>query len=190
MRKVILLMHVSLDGFVARADGDLSWVQHDEKITAYVDDLIKTTDTALYGRTTYQMMESYWTTVPSNPASQKREIEHAYWVENVAKVVFSRTLERADWNNTTLVKDNIEAEISSLKKLPGKSLMIFGSPKLTHSLMELDLIDEYRINLNPVVLGTGIPLFTSSAKPVNLKLVESQNFDCGVVALGYKRIKS
>jgi dihydrofolate reductase len=190
MRKVVLLMHVSLDGFVARTDGDLSWIHIDGEINPYVDDLIKASDTALYGRTTYQMMKSYWPTVPSNPSSQKREIEHANWVENVAKVVFSRTLERADWNNATLVRDNIESEISSLKKLPGKNLMVFGSPKLTHSLMELDLIDEYRMTLNPVVLGTGIPLFTSSVKPVNLKLLESKNFSSGVIALGYERIKS
>lgn len=190
MRKVVAFMHVSLDGFVGRTNGELNWVRIDEEINPYVDQLIRTADTALYGRTTYQMMHSYWPTVPTDPSSGQREIEHAHWVERVAKIVFSTTLERADWNNTTLVKDHISEEIKKLKAVPGKDLMIFGSPRLTHSFMALDLIDEYRLTVNPVVLGSGIPLFAGQIKPVNLRLLESRAFRSGVVALGYEVLRS
>jgi dihydrofolate reductase len=190
MRKVIAFMHVSLDGFVAGTNGELGWVSHGEDIQQYVDQLISTTDTALYGRTTYQMMHGYWTTVPANPASRPRDVAHANWVENVTKIVFSRSLEHADWNNTTLVKDHIPQTIATLKTQPGKSLMIFGSPRLTHSFMEFDLIDEYRLTINPVILGTGIPLFTSATKPNSLKLLETQTFESGVIAVVYERIKT
>ena len=187
MRKVISLMHSSLDGFVATPEGGLEWGRIDDEITTYVDRLISTADTALYGRVTYQMMESYWPTVPANPSSTGRERDHAHWVEHVSKIVFSRSLERVEWNNSRLVKDHIAEEISRLKGLPGKHLMIFGSPSLTHTFMEMDLIDEYRITVNPVVLGRGIPMFTDDAKPVKLRLLETKSFQSGVVALGYER---
>lgn len=190
MRKVIAFMHVSLDGFVAGTNGELNWVSHGEDITQYVDQLIGTTDTAMYGRNTYQLMHSYWPTVLANPESLSRDVAHANWVENVSKIVFSRSLEKADWNNTTLVKDHIPQTIANLKAQPGKSLMIFGSPRLTHSFMELDLIDEYRLTINPVILGTGIPLFTSATKPNSLKLLETQTFESGVIAVVYERIKT
>jgi dihydrofolate reductase len=190
MRKVIAFMHVSLDGFVAGTNGELGWVSHGEDIKQYVDQLIGTTDTAMYGRTTYQMMHSYWPTVSANPASLARDVAHANWVENVTKIVFSRSLDHTDWNNTTLVKDQIPQTIANLKTQAGKSLMIFGSPRLTHSFMELDLIDEYRLTINPVILGTGIPLFTNTAKPNSLKLLETQTFESGVIAVVYERIKA
>lgn len=145
-------------------------------------------DTALYGRVTYQMMESYWPAVPANLSSTAHELHHARRVEQVSKVVFSRSLERVEWNNSRLVNENIAEEISRLKRAPGKDAMIFGSPSLTHTFMQLDLIDEYRITLNPVVLGGGIPMFTGDVKPVKLRLLETRAFKTGVVALRYERV--
>jgi dihydrofolate reductase len=187
MRKVISLMHSSLDGFVGTLDGGLESFRIDDEITTYVDQLISTADTALYGRVTYQMMEGYWPTVPANPDATRHERDHANWVEHASKIVFSRSLAQVTWNNSRIVKDHIVEEISRLKSLPGKHLMIFGSPRLTHTFMELDLIDEYRITVNPVVLGRGIPMFTDDAKPAKLKLLETKSFQSGVVALGYER---
>lgn len=159
IRKVISLMHISLDGFTAGPNGELEWARVDEETYAYVADLLRTVDTALYGRITYHMMEGYWPTVPADPSSTQAERQHAHWVENVQKIVFSKTLERVTWNNTRLVKENIAEEISRLKHLPGKDMMIFGSPRLTHTFIRLGLIDEYRLTINPVVLGKGVPLF-------------------------------
>lgn len=187
MRTVISLMHVSLDGFTAGPNGELDWAIVDEEAYKDVADLLRTVDTALYGRVTYQMMEGYWPTVPANPASTKDELQHAHWVENIDKIVFSRTLETVEWNNTRLVRENTADEIVRLKQQPGKDLMIFGSPSIVHTLARQGLIDEYRINVNPVVLGGGIPLFKDLKERMHLKLLGSRVFQSGVIGLHYRK---
>ena len=189
MRKVVLLMHMSLDGFTTGPNGELDWAIVDEEMEPYVDDLLKTVDTALYGRVTYHMMEGYWPTVPENPSSTKHEIDHARWVDNVSKIVFSKTLSKVEWQNTRLVKDNIAEEVSLLKHEPGGDMMIFGSPSIAQTLMQSGLIDEYRINVNPVVLGDGIPLFKDMKGAIPLKLVDARTFHSGVVGLHYQADK-
>ena len=189
MRKVIAFMHVSLDGFTTGPNGELEWAIVDEEVNIYVDSLFKTVDTALYGRVTYLGMQSYWPTVLTDPSAPPRDIEHARWVENVTKIVFSTTLEKVTWRNTRLVKDHIAEEISQLKQQPGGDMMIFGSPGLTHTFIHLGLIDEYRINVNPIVLGGGIPLFKGIKKTMPLKLLAAKAFQSGVVGLHYQTIK-
>lgn len=186
MRKVVLLMHVSLDGFVADTNGGMDWIQHDTEIFQYVTDKMEDVDAAIYGRTTYGMMEGYWPTVPSDPNASDLDRHHAAWVEEVQKIVFSTTLEKVTWNNTTLINGNTAAAVAKLKQQPGKNLMIFGSPRLTHSFMELGLIDEYLINVNPVLLGTGIPLFKDVQQKTNLQLLSTVTFKTGVVGLHYE----
>jgi dihydrofolate reductase len=189
MRKVIAFMHVSLDGFTTGPNGELEWAIVDEELNPYVDKLFRNVDTALYGRVTYQLMESYWPTVLTDPNAPPRDLSHARWVDNVSKIVFSRTLSHAEWKNTRLIKDQIAEEIESLKRQPGLDLMIFGSPSLTHTFMHLGLIDEYRIFLNPIVLGGGIPLFQGFSDWTKLKLLEATTFQAGVVGLHYQTIK-
>ncbi len=187
-RKVISLMHASLDGFTAGPNGELEWAIVDEESYKDVANLLTTVDTALYGRVTYRMMESYWPTVPANPASTEADIHHAHWVENVHKIVFSRTLETVTWNNTRLVKERIADEIARLKQQPGKDMMIFGSPSIVHALTQHGVIDEYRIYLNPIVLGGGIPLFKDVNEGIALELLEARPFRSGVVGLYYRRV--
>ncbi len=186
-KSVIAFMHVSLDGFVANRRGEMDWITIDDEIFKDAIELSDLADTALFGRVTYQMMESYWPTVLSNDSSTRLELQHARWMENISKIVVSSTLEKANWNNTRLIKDHIAREILELKHRPGRNIMIFGSPGLTHSLMEWGLVDEYRININPVVLRGGIPLFSVPAR-INLKLLATKNFKSGVVGLHYKTI--
>jgi len=188
VRKVISLMHVSLDGFTAGPNGELEWAIVDEEGYKDVADLLTTVDTALYGRTTYQMMEGYWPSVPANPSSTADELHHAHWVENVDKIVFSRTLDSVTWNNTRLVKENIAAEIEKLKHLPGEDMMIFGSPSIVHTLTQHGVIDEYRINLNPIVLGDGIPLFKDIKGSIALELLQARTYRSGVVGLHYRKV--
>lgn len=188
MRKVISLMHVSLDGFTAGPNGELEWAIVDEEGYKDVADLLTTVDTALYGRITYQMMEGYWPSVPANPASTADELHHAHWVENVHKIVFSRTLERVTWNNTRLVKEHIAAEIARLKHLAGGDMMIFGSPSIVHTLTQHGVIDEYQIHLNPIVLGDGIPLFKDIKGSIALELLRSRTYHSGVVGLHYRKV--
>ena len=140
----------------------------------------------MYGRITYEMMHSYWPTVPSNPESSPRDLAHAAWVENIPKVVVSRLLDRADWTNTTLIRENIEDQIGQLKRQPGGDLMIFGSPRLIHLLARLNLVDEYLMYVNPVTLGGGVPLFEAGMNETKLGLLETKRFDAGVVALRYE----
>src|ERR1700752_722404 len=126
MRNVVLFMHVSLDGFAAGPNGELDWISYDEELEKYAEGIVSTVGVALYGRVTYWMMESYWPSVPANPASTEHDIDHAHWIENIPKIVFSKTLEKVEWNNTRLIKDNIAEEIQKLKQQPGKDLVIFG----------------------------------------------------------------
>jgi dihydrofolate reductase len=186
MRNVVVFMHISLDGFAAGPNGELDWMSYDEELEKYAEGIVSTVGTALYGRVTYQMMESYWPTVPADPSSTKHALEHAEWVENIDKVVFSKTLDEVHWNNTTLIKDNIADEVSKLKQQPGKDLVIFGSPGLARSLMQQGLIDEYRLTVNPVVLGSGASLFSDITNKIKLKLLESKTLASGVVALHYQ----
>jgi dihydrofolate reductase len=186
-RKVILLIHISLDGFVAGPNGETDWITIDDEIFKDANGLANTADVALYGRATFQMMESYWPTVLTNSNSTPAELEHAIWMEAVKKIVFSTTLESVEWNNTRLIKGNMGEEMISLKQQPGRNIIIFGSPCLAHSLMERGLIDHFRINVNPVVLGEGIPLFKNADERIHLRLLQSKTFDSGVVGLLYER---
>ncbi len=190
MRNVVLFMHISLDGFAAGPNGELDWISYDEELEKYAEEIVSTVGAALYGRVTYQMMESYWPTVLTNPSATQHELDHARWVENIPKIVFSRSLETVTWNNTRLIKTNIAEEIAELKQQPGKDLVIFGSPGLSQTLMQLGLIDAYRLTVNPVILGSGISVFNSFKDHVKLKLLESRTLSSGVLGLHYETQRS
>ncbi len=188
MRKVISFIHVSLDGFVTGPAEEMNWIIMDDEIFQDAIDLTATADTALYGRVTYQMMESYWPTVLANPVSTQLELDHAQWIEDIHKIVFSKTMDEPRWSNTRLIKENISGEMIKLKEQPGGNMLIFGSPRLTHSFMQWNLIDEYRVNVNPVILGKGVPLFKNIDCKVNLQLSSAKKFNAGVIGLHYKTI--
>ena len=181
-RKLISLMHVSLDGFCAGPKGEMNWISLNETIFEDVETLVQRSGGAVYGRTTYGMMRGYWPTVATRPDSSPRELRHAQWVESIEKHTFSRTLESSDWNNVHLHKD--AKAVLDLKQKPGGDLLIFGSPGLAHAFLALDAIDEFWINLNPMLLGQGVPYLDAAVK-TKLKLVESRTFDNGVVRLNY-----
>jgi len=188
MRKLVLFMHVSLDGFAADANSGLGWIAYDGELQQYADAIVATVGSPVYGRNTYELMAGYWPAVLENKEANAHDKAHARWVEDVPKVVFSKTMKKADWNNTVVIHDNIAVEINKLKQQPGKDLVIFGSPGLAHSLMELDLIDEYQLTLNPVLLGKGIPAFEHIKNKTNLRLIKSTLLKSGVVGLHYVRV--
>lgn len=189
MRKLVLFMHLSLDGFAADPDRGLRFLSYDMELQEYADEVIKTVGSPLYGRTTYQLMESYWPAFLKDPKAEGHDLEHAQWVEKVPKIVFSKTLKDVTWNNTRLIKENIAEEIKKLKEQPGKDLVIFGSPGLATSLMNLGLIDEYQLTIHPVILGKGISVFTDNSTKRPLKLLNSKTLTSGVLALHYATVR-
>lgn len=193
MRKVIAMIHLSLDGFAAGPNDELDWISYDDELEQYAHSMHALTDAVIWGRRTYQGMAGYWLTVPGNPDSTPAEREHARYLENATKIVVSRTLDRVEWNdaqNTVLIKDNIADEIGKIKQQPGKDIWFLGSVALAQTFMQLDLIDEYRININPTVLGRGKPLFAGVTREFPLKLLEARTFASGVVALRYEPVRS
>src|SRR6188508_3681163 len=127
MRKIISFIHISLDGFVAGPNGEIDWVKVDEEIFDHVGKRISQGDTALYGRVTYQLMESYWPTAADQPTATKHDIEHSKWYKNVHKVVLSKTMKGAELTNTTIISDNLTDRINEIKQKPGNEILLFGS---------------------------------------------------------------
>lgn len=189
MRNVISLTHLSLDGFAAGPNDELDWISYDDELEQYAHSLHATTDAVIWGRRTYEGMASYWLAVPGNPESTAAELAHARWLADATKIVVSRTLDRVEWGdaqNTMLIKDNIADEIKKIKQQPGKDIWFLGSVALAQTFMQLDLIDEYRININPTVLGRGKPLFSGVTRNFPLTLLEATTLKSGVVALRYE----
>lgn len=187
MRKIVLFMHVSLDGFVAGPGGEMDWIHVDEDIFDYAAQRTNEADMALYGRVTYQMMENYWPTAADQPAATKHDIEHSRWYSQVSKVVLSRSMQGQHLKNTTIISDGLEENIDAIRQQVGGEIIIFGSPGASHSLMQLGLIDDYWLFVNPVLLGKGIPLFSNIDTVTKLKLVKVHAFSSGVVCLHYEK---
>lgn len=186
MRKIISFMHISLDGFVAGPNGEMDWIKVDEEIFDYVGKRISEGDTALYGRVTYQMMESYWPSAGDEPTATRHDIEHSKWYNKVHKVVLSKTMKGTNLTNTEIISDNLSNRINEIKQEPGNEILLFGSPTATHSLIQKNLIDGYWLFVNPIILGQGIPLFADIKEKIKLKLLPAtRQFSCGVTELNY-----
>jgi dihydrofolate reductase len=181
MRKVFLFDMVTLDGFFEGPDQDISWHNVDDEFNEFAMNQLSEVDTLLFGRVTYQGMASYW---PTEFAINNDPII-AGLMNSLPKVVFSKTLDSVAWNNSRIVKENVAEEILKLKEQSGKDIAIFGSSDLAVTLVEQGLIDEYRIMVNPVVLGDGKPLLKGINDRLNLKLLNSKTFDSGNVLLYY-----
>ncbi len=187
MRKIISFMHISLDGFVAGPNGEMDWIKVDQEVFDYVGKRISQGDTSLYGRVTYQMMESYWPTAADKPNATQHDIAHSKWYSKVHKVVLSNTMENTGLANTTIISNNLTDRINQIKQQAGADILLFGSPTATHSLIQQNLIDGYWLFVNPVILGHGIPLFTNIKDKIKLKLLPAtRQFTCGVTELNYE----
>ena len=183
MRKLIATMNMTLDGFC-----DHTAMIADDEIHEHYNELLSNAGILLYGRITYQLMESYWPTVVKNPTGNKPTDEFAVLIDNISKIVYSRTLKNVDWKNTTLKKKIVNEEVLELKQQAGKNIFA-GSPSLIVALAKLDLIDEYQLAIQPTILGTGLPLFKNIKDRINLKLIKTKTFGCGAVAHYYESIK-
>lgn len=180
-------MHTSLDGFVAGPEGELNWAKVDEELFDFVATMTDKADTALYGRVTYEMMQSYWPDAGNKPNASKHDKEHAAWYNKVSKVVLSKTMSEQGLTNTRVIGEQLAGKINDIKKEAGKNILIFGSPAASHALLSLGLIDEFWLFVNPVLIGQGTPLFKGISEITKLNLIESKTFASGVIALHYEK---
>ena len=186
MRRLILSMMMSIDGFIEGPNRDLDWHLVDDELHTYINDLARGLGAFLYGRRTYELMVDYWPTADRRPSSPAYEVEFARIWKDTPKIVFSTTLGEVQWN-TTLIRENVAEEVTRLKGQPGGSLMLYGGAAMASMFMRLGFIDEYQLYLHPVVLGSGTPLFPTLDGGIKLKLVEARTFRTGVVLLRYQR---
>jgi len=180
MRKLIAAMNMTLDGFC-----DHTAMIADDEIHQHYSELLGSAGILLYGRITYQLME-YWPTLIKNPYGNKSMDEFAVIMDNIPKVVFSHTLKSVEWKTARLAKRDLKEEVLELRQQPGKDILV-GSPSLIVALSQLDLIDEYQLGVQPIVLGSGLPLFKNIRDRIDLKLLKTKSFGCGAVMLYYER---
>ena len=182
MRKVIFFNLTSLDGYFEGPDRDINWHNVDEEFNEFAIQQTGEFGALLFGRVTYELMASYWPT----EAAKRDDPMIARLMNSLPKIVFSKTLEKVEWENTKLVKDNFVEEVLKLKQQPGRDIAIFGSSDLAVTFIEHNLIDEFRIMVNPVVLGEGKTLFSGIKSKLNLKLIKTRTFQSGNVLLYYE----
>jgi len=185
MRKVMVFNMVSLDGFFVDGQGDMSWAhQNDEEWNAFVSQNAGGSGVLLFGRVTYEMMASYW---PS-PLALQNSPTVAKGMNEMPKIVFSRTLDCATWNNTKLIKGDLATEVRKLKNEPGPDMVILGSGSIVSQLAQQNLINEYQIALRPIVLGKGRTMFETLNQKLNFKLTDSRTFRNGTVFTCYQPV--
>jgi len=183
MRKLVVFNMVSLDGFFVDGKGDMSWAhKNDAEWNAFVNENASGNGVLVFGRITYDLMASYWPT----PMALQNSPVVAKGMNDMPKIVFSRTLGKASWSNTKLVKGDVAAEMRRLKYEPGPNMVILGSGSIVSQLAQQDLIDEYQIALSPIVLGHGRTMFEGVKEKLNLKLTKSRTFGNGTVFACYQ----
>jgi dihydrofolate reductase len=187
MRKLIYVMHISLDGYYADNKGNMRWVQMTEEIGTWVHQFIQACDASAYGRVTYDMMAAFWPGATENPQvnTSRHVLNHASWVNPAQKYVFSRTLEKTGWQPTEIIKDNIVDAMKNIKQRSGGNIALLGSGSIAQLFMSHGLIDDYYLTISPVTLGAGAALFH---QPLSLKLMSSTAFPNGSVGLHYQPI--
>jgi dihydrofolate reductase len=183
MPKLVVYNSMSLDGYFTDANGDMSWAhKRDPEWQAFVSENASGGGQLLFGRVTYDLMASFWPTplaAQSNPVVVER-------MNNLRKFVFSKTMDKASWNNTTLLRGDVASEVRKLKQQPGPNIVIMGSGSIVAQLADAGLIDEYQIALNPLVVGSGRTLFEGVKRKLPMKLARSRAFDNGNVMLFYE----
>lgn len=186
MRKLKLQVQISLDGYIAGPDGAMDWMTWDidDKLSQYINAITDTSDTILLGRKMTDGFVSYWENVVNNQP-ESPEFSFARKMVEIPKVVFTQTLEKSEWNNTTIAKGALSEEINALKQKEGKDLIVYGGANFVSNLIQENLIDEYHLFVNPVAIGTGMSIFSGRT---NLNFNKSLPYDCGIVVLIYEKI--
>ncbi len=183
MRKLIAAINMTLDGFC-----DHTAEIADEELHQHYNELLLDSGSIIYGRITYQLMESSWPDIVKNPTGNRAIDEFAVTIQNIPKIVFSHTLTNVEWENAKLARGDLKEEVLVLKQQKGKDILV-GSPSLIVALTKLNLIDEYQLCVHPVILGTGLPLFKNITNKVILRLLKTKTFGSGSIVLYYEPTK-
>ncbi|MEO6521395.1 MAG: dihydrofolate reductase family protein [Mucilaginibacter sp.] len=184
MRKLSVFNFISLDGYYKDLNNSMQWHEHGGEEADFSKESSQGGDILLFGRVTYDMMYSFW---PTDAAKQSMP-EVADNMNRSEKIVFSNTLKKADWDNTTIISGGIVEQVKKLKATPGKDMTILGSGTIVSQFAEADLIDKYIIMIDPIALGGGISIFTGMEKTLDLKLTSSRAFKSGVMLLNYDAV--
>jgi len=183
MRKLIAAINMSLDGYC-----DHTAMTADDEIHEHYNDLLRNAGVLIYGRTTYQLMEDFWPSIVEIPTGNRPIDEFAVLIDEIPKIVFSRTLKSVEWRNTILRKEINTEEILGLKQQDGKDIVI-GSPGLIVAFAQLDMIDGYQLCVHPTIVGSGLTLFKNIKERIDLKLIKTKTFGCGAVVHYYERMR-
>jgi len=188
MRKIIASEFYTLDGLMSDPLDEMDWVLSifNAEVGKYENSLYDNADTLLLGRTTYKIFEGYWPDAATRPSTPERDIELARKINDITKIVFSRTLQKVEWQNSRLLHKIVPQEILDMKQQPGRDMLIIGSASIVQQFANLGLIDEYHLLVHPVVLGHGKPLFARIHNRLQLKLLQTKTFSSGVVLLCYQ----
>jgi dihydrofolate reductase len=184
MGRLIVSMMTSLDGYIEGTGGALDWFIEGPELEEYIDDMLERTDCMLFGRRAYDGLSTYWPAAEVRPRSTW-ELGVARKMTALPKFVLSRTLDRAEWNNTRIVRDRVDAAVRELKERSTKNVMAFAGSGLVATLRQLGLVDEYRLIVHPVVLGGGRPFFADVNEPLSLRHTRSMRFASGLNSLSY-----
>jgi len=179
MRKVIAAINMTLDGYC-----DHTAIIADDEIHQHYSELLRNSGILLYGRITYQLMESYWPTIVRHPTGNKSDDEFAVIIDDIPKIVFSNELKNVDWKSAKLAKSNLVEEVLALKQQAGKDILV-GSRSLIVTLLNLHLIDEFQLSVQPIIVGKGLQLFENINDRVTFKLLKSKTFSSGTVTFYY-----
>lgn len=199
MSKVILSVMVSLDGRMARSDGDLNWFLTDAEFESEMLGVLRGVDAILLGRRSYELLGEYWPNAgtsasteeaPGGFTSEEREVTFAELMNTIPKVVYSRTLQRGHWGPSRIVSGDIEEDLARMKRGATRDLVLFAGPDIASQFIERDLFDEYRLMVHPIVLGSGPALFARESGERRLRLERTRTFASGVVLLQYERVRA
>ena len=184
MRKLKLQMQMTSNGYVAGPNGKNDWMtwNPDDELIAFMNSLIDSSDTLLLGRKTADSIINYW----ENALDKNPDTPFAKKIVDILKVVFTKTLDKSPWNNTTLAKGNLAEEIANLKKQNGKDIIVYGGAGFVSSLIKEGLIDEYHLFLNPTAIGNGMTIFKSLDRTQKFSVIQSRFYPCGITVLSYK----
>jgi dihydrofolate reductase len=186
MRKIVVFNLLSLDGYFAEEDGNIDWHQVDDEFNQFAIEQTASFGGIIFGKTTYKIFEDFWPQALKDPKTSPDDRKIAQTIDDIWKIVFSKSLKEVTWKNSKLYHEIDPEEIKKWKENDGKDLAIFGSGTIVQQFTNLSLVDEYRFLVNPIVLGKGKPMFANLKEKLKLKLLDTRTFGNGNILLTYQ----